>query len=239
MYILLYGRFSTGKKLCASVLHRANFVQAAHAKNIQMIDFAKEYILENEVALLRPLRIEDCEHLLSFSIHEPEIWSYSLARADGRENLERYIHSAVRSRLEAHAYPFIVFDKRAGQYAGSSRFYDIQIQHQTLQLGFTWYGQAFQRTGLNRNCKYLLLSFAFETLDFKRVEFRADLQNERSIQSMKSIGCKEEGVLRSNSIKTDGKRRDSIVLIILQDEWQNGVKQSLEIKIRANGQKGA
>lgn len=204
-----------------------------------MIDFEKEYILENEVALLRPLQMEDTEHLLSFSICEPEIWRYSLARADGRENLERYIQAAIRDRQEGRAYPFIVFDKRAGQYAGSTRFYDIQHQHLTLQLGFTWYGQAFQRTGLNRHCKYLLLSFAFETLDFKRVEFRADLENERSIQAMKNIGCREEGVLRSNFMKPDGKRRDSIILSILQDEWLGGVKQSLEQKIWATGQKQA
>jgi N-acetyltransferase len=199
-----------------------------------MIDFKKAYILENDVALLRPLLIDDIDHLLPFSVHEPELWEYSLTSGAGRESLERYIQSAIQNRLDGREYPFIVFDKRTGQYAGSTRFYDIQNHHQTLQLGFTWYGKAFQRTGLNRHCKNLLLSFAFETLDFKRVEFRADLENKRSIQAMKNIGCTEEGILRSNTIKANGKRRDSVVLSILQEDWLDGVKEQLESKIRAS-----
>jgi RimJ/RimL family protein N-acetyltransferase len=199
-----------------------------------MLDFTKAYILENDVALLRPLLSDDIDHLLHFSLHEPELWEYSLTSGAGREKLERYIQSAIQNRLDGREYPFIVFDKRTGQYAGSTRFYDIQNHHQTLQLGFTWYGKAFQRTGLNRHCKNLLLSFAFETLDFKRVEFRADLENKRSIQAMKNIGCTEEGILRSNTIKANGKRRDSVVLSILQEEWLDGVKEQLESKIRAS-----
>jgi N-acetyltransferase len=80
---------------------------------------------------------------------------------------------------------------------------------------------------LNKACKFLLLSFAFEKMGMERVEFRADNLNKRSIAAMKSIGCKEEGVLRSNSVKQDGLRRDSIVLSILKGEWQEGVKQKL------------
>ena len=82
-------------------------------------------------------------------------------------------------------------------------------------------------TGLNKHCKYLLLSFAFERLGFERFELRADNNNERSIAAMKSIGCKVDGVLRSNMPTREGKRRDSIVLSILKDEWFNEVKESL------------
>jgi RimJ/RimL family protein N-acetyltransferase len=98
-------------------------------------------------------------------------------------------------------------------------------------LGFTWYGKEFQGTDLNKNCKFLLLEFAFETVNMQRVEFRADNENKRSIAAMKSIGCVEEGILRSNSPKTDGGRRDSIVLSILKDEWFAKVKNDLKAKI--------
>ncbi len=108
------------------------------------------------------------------------------------------------------------------------RFYDINVPFKTLQLGYTWYGKKFQGTGLNKHCKYLLLSFAFETLGMERVEFRADNNNERSIAAMKSIGCKVEGVLRSNMpTREDGIRRDSIVLSILKDEWVDEVRRKL------------
>jgi RimJ/RimL family protein N-acetyltransferase len=71
------------------------------------------------------------------------------------------------------------------------------------------------------------LTFAFEKLGMQRVEFRADAKNQRSILAMKSIGCKVEGILRSNGIRADGTRRDSIVLSILKSEWENGLKDLL------------
>jgi RimJ/RimL family protein N-acetyltransferase len=76
----------------------------------------------------------------------------------------------------------------------------------------------------------LLLEFAFDTLKMERVEFRADNENTRSINAMKSIGCTIEGVLRSNTYKPNGDRRDSIVLSILKDEWTNEIKNHLKKK---------
>jgi N-acetyltransferase len=194
-----------------------------------MIDFnfKEDHILENERALLRPLKASDFDNLLYFSLNEPELWKFSLVSGSGEAGLKKYIQLAIDARKEEKEYPFIVFDKLHNSYAGSTRFYDIQLLHKTLQLGYTWYGKDFQGTGLNKQCKYLLLSFAFEKMGMERVEFRADNNNKRSIAAMKSIGCKEEGVLRSNSLKQDGLRRDSIVLSILKEEWENEVKQRL------------
>lgn len=194
-------------------------------------DFTLDYVLENEKVLLRPLQQSDAKHLVKFSEEEPELWKYSLQSAAGIHNLENYIDLAINNRLLIKEYPFIVFDKRAKSYAGSTRFYDIQLQYLTMQLGFTWYGKDYQGTGLNKNCKYLLLQFAFEDCGMERVEFRADLKNEKSIAAMKSIGCKVDGILRSNVPKPTGGRRDSIVLSILKNEWERGVKQGLKDKL--------
>ncbi|MBL7822686.1 MAG: GNAT family N-acetyltransferase [Saprospiraceae bacterium] len=190
-------------------------------------DFEAELILENDAVQLRPLKLNDFENLLPFAVNEADLWEYSLVTAAGEANLKNYISSALHNRTERKEYPFIVWDKRNNQFAGSTRFYDIQTLHETLQLGYTWYGKKFQGTRLNKNCKYLLLEFAFEHKNFKRVEFRADHNNERSIAAMKSIGCTEEGVLRSNVIKSDGGRRDSIVLSILREEWLGNIKKML------------
>lgn len=192
---------------------------------------SKNLILEDDFVLLRPLREDDIEHLLYFSINEPDLWKYSLVRANGKENLQRYIEIALKAKANKTEFPFIVFDKRTGKYAGSTRFYDINLPFKTLQLGYTWYGKDFQGTKLNKRCKYLLLKFAFENLQMERVEFRADNNNERSINAMKSIGCKVDGVLRSNMPTADGSRRDSIVLSILREEWFDGVKEKLEAKL--------
>jgi len=189
-------------------------------------------ILENERVLLRPLQKSDVENLLHFSINEPDIWFYSLVRANGKENLENYIDIALQAKENKTQFPFVVFDKQTNQYTGSTRFYDINFPFKTLQLGYTWYGKDFQGTGLNKHCKYLLLEFAFETLKMERVEFRADANNAKSIAAMKSIGCKVDGILRSNMPTFDSDvRRDSIVLSILKGEWFNHVKQPLSQKL--------
>ena len=193
-------------------------------------EFTEDYSLENERVLLQPLTEAHENDLIQFSINEPNLWQYALLRADGPEHMKKYLDSALNGRYNEHSYPYMVYDKRAKKYAGSTRFYDIQKDHKTTQLGYTWYGADFQGTGLNKNCKLLMLTFAFETIGFERVEFRADNNNARSIAAMKSIGCTVEGVLRSNCKSTTG-RRDSIILGILKDEWFGGVKEALERKV--------
>lgn len=194
------------------------------------LDFKKGYILEDERVLLKPLSIEDINHLETYSLNEPDLWKYSLQQASGLDNLTKYIGKAIEGRSNLHSYPWIVYDKATKEYAGSTRFYDYQEIHQTVQLGFTWYGKKFHGSGLNQHCKYLMLQFAFDQLRLKRVEFRADNNNARSIAAMKSIGATVEGILRSNCQGiTD--RRDSIILSILADEWNDKVKAQLELKI--------
>lgn len=196
-----------------------------------LFDITRDYVLEDERALIRPLQKSDVEFLLPFALNEPEIWKYSSRSGATKEGIEKYVNDAVDNRAAGIEYPFITFDKKANQYAGSTRFYDIQIANGMLQLGYTWYGGAYQGTGLNKHCKYLLLQFIFETMQAERLEFRADNNNARSIAAMKSIGCTVEGVLRSNVVRPDGGRRDSIVLSILKDEWFNGGKQNLAAKL--------
>jgi len=197
-----------------------------------IFNFSDNIILEDDLVLLRPLQESDVNNLLEISINEPETWKYSLVGAEGKENLIKYIQSAIKNREDKKEFPFIVFDKKSQKYAGSTRFYDMNLEFKTLQLGYTWYGSAFRGTGLNKHCKFLLLQFAFETLGMERVEFRADNSNERSIAAMKSIGCKVEGVLRSHMPTIDKEiRRDSIVLSILKNEWFDEVKENLKQKL--------
>ena len=199
---------------------------------LENFDCSKNYILEDNRVMLRPLQPEDTVHLLPFALNEPELWKFSLVSAAGEAGLQNYLSITLKARDEGKEYPFIVFDKVANEYAGSTRFYDIQNELQTLQLGYTWYGKKFQGTGLNKHCKYLLLSFVFERIGMERFELRADNNNTRSIAAMKSIGCKVDGVLRSNMpTREEGRRRDSIVLSILKNEWFGEVKKELGKKL--------
>ncbi len=196
-----------------------------------MLSFPDNIVLENERVLLRCLQHTDMKYLLPFALQEPDTWIYSHISPAGEEGMNNYIQAAISAQIAEREYPFIVFDKDRNHYAGSTRFYDIQLENLTTQLGYTWYGEQFRRTGLNRHCKLLLLTYAFETWGMERVEFRADVRNERSIHAMKAIGCTVEGILRSNCISAQGGRRSSIVLSILKEEWLNKVKENLIKKI--------
>jgi len=184
-----------------------------------VFDTATDFILEDERVLLRPLVQEDAESLVPFVQNEPILWKYALTPIATAQDLEQYIATALASKKDRLSYPFIVFDKTLNKYVGSTRFYDIQANFKTTQLGYTWYSESVWGTGLNEHCKFLLLKFAFETIGFERVEFRADNRNKRSIAAMQKIGCTVEGILRNHLPTSDGTRRDSIVLSILKEEW--------------------
>ena len=184
-----------------------------------LFDTSSDIILEDERVLLRPLMQEDAVYLLTYVKAEPSLWKYALTPIATEQAFDQYIRTAIESRHLKTAYPFIVFDKLQNKYVGSTRFYDIQMDNCSTQFGYTWYSEKTWGTGLNEHCKLLLLTYAFETIGFERVEFRADNRNKRSIAAMQKIGCTVEGILRNHLPTSDGTRRDSIVLSMLKNEW--------------------
>ena len=199
---------------------------------LQNFDFNQDYSLENERVLLRPLAVSDLTYLEKYVLEEPDLWQFSLVAIQDKADLEKYIHDAIEARNQKTAYPFIVFDQLSQTYVGVTRFYDIPLAFATTQLGYTWYSKKVWGTGLNQACKFLLLEFAFDQMGFERVEFRADNNNKRSIAAMQKIGCSVEGVLRNHLPMPGGKRRDSIVLSILKEEWETKVKSNLATQLK-------
>ncbi len=200
-----------------------------HSKLV--FDTSTDFILENERVLLRPLVQDDAVYLSAYVKEEPALWKYALTPITTDQEFEQYVATAVEARQLKSAYPFIVFDKLQNKYVGSTRFYDIQLNNSTTQFGYTWYSESTWGTGLNEHCKFLLLQFAFETIGFERIEFRADNRNKRSIAAMQKIGCTVEGILRNHLPTSDGTRRDSIVLSMLKNEWPK-IKEGFLARIK-------
>jgi len=200
---------------------------------LKTFDFKTDIILENERVLLKPLALTDGSLLTHYVNEEPKLWNYSLVAINNASDLENYIQTAIEARANKTSYAFIVYDKLLNEYVGCTRLYDIQLAFQTTQIGYTWYSKKCWGTKLNENCKYLLMEFAFDQMGFERVEFRADNNNKRSIAAMQKIGCTIEGVLRNHLPMPNGKRRDSIVLSILKEEWNTSLKQSLLAQLKA------
>jgi RimJ/RimL family protein N-acetyltransferase len=181
--------------------------------------FDEEIILENAFALLRPIDKADMDNLLPVATKDKDLLQFSPAQIYTKERLKTYIDKAVENKISKNAYAFIVFDKTANQFAGSTSFLNISNPDDRLEIGSTWYGKAFQRTGLNRNCKYLLLQYAFDNLGAERVEFKTDERNVASRNAIEKIGGQFEGILRRHTLMTDGFRRNTICYSILRSEW--------------------
>ena len=146
------------------------------------------------------------------------------------EGLRTYIQTALTWQANGTAVPFAVISKAAGRAIGSTRYANIDKVNRRLEIGWTWYGRAFQRTAVNTETKYLLLQHAFETLGCIRVEFKTDVLNERSRRALLRIGAKEEGVFRRHMILADGRVRDTVYFSIIDTEWPE-VKTALAAKL--------
>src|SRR5687767_7633029 len=166
--------------------------------------FDQDIILENERALLRPLQTEDYDHLLSVATAHKDLLQYSPTPLHDPELFKKYVMDALAERDKKFRYAFSVFDKKTQQFAGSTSMANVSNYDKRLEIGWTWYGKEFQRSGLNRACKLLLLSYAFGTLEFERVEFRIDERNQPSRTAVEKIGGKLEGILRSHMTMPNG-----------------------------------
>jgi RimJ/RimL family protein N-acetyltransferase len=183
------------------------------------MNFSDNIVLENNSILLRPLIPEDEEGFGKIAF-DPIIWKYTVTKAMNSNGLKEYINSALEERKRNFRYPFTIVDKTSGKIAGSTSYGSISMKDKRLEIGWTWLGKEFRGTGINRQCKLLLLQYAFEHLKFERVEFKTDLLNNAARRALEKIGAKEEGILRSHTLMHDGRRRDTIYYSILQNEWK-------------------
>jgi RimJ/RimL family protein N-acetyltransferase len=182
------------------------------------MDFSQNIVLENRRVRLRPLETTDFEALKAVAF-APELWQYTLTRADDVVSLAAYIAAALQARQEGLRYPFAIIDRATGQLAGSTSYYQVVPADQRLSIGYTWVGTEFQRTGLNRAAKHLLLSYAFEQLGYERVELETDSRNVQSQTAMRRMGATEEGTLRSHRLTQGNLRRDTMIFSIIRPEW--------------------
>ncbi|MEO6844422.1 MAG: GNAT family protein [Ginsengibacter sp.] len=183
--------------------------------------FDKEIILENTMALLRPLQISDFNNLLNIATEDRNLFKFFPKAVYSESLLRDYLDNAMEERKNKTRYYFIIFDKKKNAYAGSTGFLNISNADSRVEIGATWIGKGFQRTGLNRNCKLLLLSYAFEQLGAERVELKTDERNTASRNAIEKIGGKFEGTLRSHTLMHDGYRRNTVYYGILKNEWEH------------------
>ena len=192
--------------------------------------FEQEIVLENDRSLIRPLQIDDVENLLTAAAADKNLVQYSPFPIYTKELLQQYIEIALEERKNKLRYPFVLFDKKINAFGGSSSYMNISGKDKRLEIGHTWIGPAFQRTGFNRNNKYLMFSFVFDPLGYERLELKTDERNFQSRAAIEKIGGQFEGIFRSHMLMADGFRRNTVYYSILKNEWPE-VKNKLEKSI--------
>lgn len=195
------------------------------------MNFAKDIVLENQRVRLEPLRIDHLRLLMPISDNYPNLLQYSPSPFGSPDFLELYIKDAISSRINGIRYPFAIFDKQNNRFIGSTSFGSFSDRDRRIEIGWTWIDKELQGTGINKFCKHLLLSYAFDKLEIQRVEFKTDHRNTQSKKAIEKIGGTFEGVLRSHTLMMNGYRRDTAYYSILKTEWdliKNTIFKDLE-----------
>jgi RimJ/RimL family protein N-acetyltransferase len=183
-------------------------------------------ILQGERVRLEPLGLGHADDLFHAG-REEEIWRYlPVPPARNVEETRDWIRKAAAAEEQGHEIPFAIVLREGGRAVGSTRYMDIQRDHRGLEIGWTWLGPPWQRSGVNRECKRLLMSHAFDELGAERVCFKTDSRNVVSQRAIESLGAQWEGVLRHHRFCWDGTWRDTVYYGVLASEWP-GVKSRL------------
>ena len=149
------------------------------------------------------------------------MWTYFTNDLSDQTALRTWVETAVQQIKDKKRLAFSIINKRTDSLVGSTSIGNISERDKRVEIGWTWFSRAFHGKGLNDHSKYLLLKYCFEELGCERVEFKTDVLNIPARNALKRIGAIEEGILRSHTLMTNNRRRDTIFYSILSPEWEN------------------
>jgi RimJ/RimL family protein N-acetyltransferase len=185
--------------------------------------------LESGRVRLEPLAREHVAGLEE-AARDGELWNLRITSVPAPGEMSRYVEAALKGHDDGHMLPFIARDVASGRVIGSTRYHDIVVPIERVEIGYTWYGKSWQRTHVNTTCKLLLLTHAFETLGAKLVGWRTDNYNFASQKAIERLGAKKDGVLRHHALRRDGTVRDTVMYSLAAGEWPE-VKAHLQYQL--------
>ena len=153
------------------------------------------------------------------AVRDGELWNHWYTAIPSPEGMTAEIDRRLNLQKVGSMLPFAVIDNTTGKAVGMTTYMNIDAGHRRVEIGSTWYRTSVQRTELNTQCKLLLLSHAFETLNCIAVEFRTHFVNHQSRRGIERLGAKLDGILRSHQIQPNGTLRDTCVYSIVAAEW--------------------
>jgi RimJ/RimL family protein N-acetyltransferase len=185
--------------------------------------------LMGKLVELRPLQ-QDHAALLLQAAADGQLWNMKITVVPGPQTVDSYVAAALQGRGAGTVMPFVIVRCDTGETVGSTRFWKIDRANRKMEIGHTWLSESVQRSGINTEAKYLLLTHAFEVMEAVRVQFTTDELNEKSRAAILRIGAKQEGIVRHERIMPDGRKRNSVRFSIIDSEWAD-VKAMLQQKM--------
>jgi RimJ/RimL family protein N-acetyltransferase len=173
--------------------------------------------LKGPHARLEPLSQAHCDGLTE-AVKDGELWKLWYTAIPRAEDMSKEIGRRLGLQQSGAMLPWTVFDAN-GRIAGMTTYMNVDAANRRVEIGSTWYARRVQRSGVNTQCKLLLLAHAFEKLDCIAVEFRTHFFNHQSRRGIERLGAKQDGILRSHQIAPNGTLRDTVVYSIIASEW--------------------
>jgi RimJ/RimL family protein N-acetyltransferase len=164
------------------------------------------------------------------AVQDGELWKLWYTVIAPPEKMPEEIDRRLDLQSKGTMLPFAVIDTRTAKAVGMTTYMNIDAPNRRVEIGSTWYRKSVQRTPLNTECKLLLLTHAFESLDCICVEIRTHFFNHASRQAIERLGAKLDGILRNNQVLPNGTIRDTCAYSIIATEWPT-VKTNLLAKL--------
>lgn len=150
------------------------------------MDFSIQPVLENEKAVLIPLKTEDFERLYA-AASDPLVWAqHPNKNRYQREVFEVFFAGAIQSKGA-----FLIKDLESGDVAGCTRFYDYNPEKNLIYIGYTFYARKYWGTGMNIAVKKTMLDYIFQFVDV--VHFHIGANNIRSQLAIAKLGAVKVG----------------------------------------------
>lgn len=188
--------------------------------------------LQGKHVTLIPLAMEHCTNLIE-AAKDGELWKLWYATVPSPDGMADEIKRRLDLQQNGTMLPFTVMDNVTGRPVGMTTYMDIVPINKRLEIGWTWYRKSVQKTAANTECKLMLLTHAFETLQCVVVKCSANFFNHNSRRAIERLGAKLDGVLRNNRIMPNGQIVDSCVYSIINSEWPT-VKANLLWKLESS-----
>ena len=174
--------------------------------------------LQSQHVNLEPLDQRHFDDLVE-AVKDGELWTLWYTWVPSPKTMQADIDRRLALQAAGTMLAFTVVDNTTGRAVGMTTYMNVDANNRHVEIGSTWYRKSLQRSALNTQCKLMLLTHAFETLDCIAVEFRTHAFNHQSRRAIERLGAKLDGVLRSHQFASNGTLRDTYVYSIIASEW--------------------